>query len=154
MPDQLTEDQRTLVTLAETVKNLGKNQDDFRQEMKDSIEDLKNNYSGRLQRVEESQNNANKVFIAKTEQDKINTDLYKQANSLKQWRSYITGAIAILAIIVLPIMAWLAVSVVNHIADDKANEVTVQEIQGTYNGLNRAISTLQTELQTYINQTK
>jgi len=51
-------------------------------------------------------------------------------------------------------MAWLAVSVVNHIADDKANEVTVQEIQGTYNGLNRAISTLQTELQTYINQTK
>jgi len=51
-------------------------------------------------------------------------------------------------------MAWLAVSVVNHIADDKANQVTVQQIQNTYNGLNQTLSTLQTEIQNHINQSK
>ena len=90
MPDQLTDDQRTLITLVETVKNLGKNQDDFRQEMKDSIEDLKNNYSSRIQGIEDFKNNADKVFAAKHDQHVINKSFDDRIYSLKGWRNYIT----------------------------------------------------------------
>ena len=123
MPDQTDHD--VLTTLVANVNNLAKGQDEFRKEVKESIEDLKNNYSFRIQGVEDFKNNADKVFAAKHDQDLVNDDVYKQVNSLKQWRSYITGAVAILSIIVLPIMAWLAVSIVNHMADDKANEVNI-----------------------------
>jgi predicted PurR-regulated permease PerM len=153
MSDQLT-DHDVLTTLVANVTNLAKSQDEFRKEMKESIDDLKNNYSSRIQGIEDFKNNADKVFAAKHDQDGVNDDLYKQVNSLKQWRSYTAGALAIVTIIVLPIMAWLAVSVVNHIADDKANQVTVQQIQNTYNGLNQTLSTLQTEIQNHINQSK
>jgi len=147
MADLLTDDQKSLVTLIETVKNLGKNQDEFRKEVKDSIDDLKNNYSNRIQGIEEFKNNADKVFAAKHDQDMVNEDLNKQVNSLKQWRSYITGAVAILAIIVLPIMAWLAVSVINHMADDKANEVNITTF-------NQNLTDLKNELHQHIDGNK
>ena len=147
MPDLLTDDQKSLVTLIETVKNLGKNQDEFRKEVKDSIEDLKNNYSNRIQGVEDFKNNADKVFAAKHDQDIINDDHYKQINSLKGWRNYITGALAIVSVIVLPIVAWLAVSVVNHMADDKANEITLTSF-------NQNLTDLKVQIQNHINLTK
>ena len=74
-------------------------------------------------------------------------------NGLRRWRAWITGGVGILAIVVLPILGWLLVSVVNHEADDKANQVTVAQIQNTYNGINQTIANLQTELQAHINST-
>lgn len=73
MPETINNstDHDNLVTLIETVKNLSESQTVFHREMKDSFKDLKDNYADRLNIVEREINNADKVFVAKAEHDKI-----------------------------------------------------------------------------------
>ena len=68
MPD-ITEYEKSVITLIETVKNLKDSQNDFRLEVKQSFDELKNNWNSRLFKVEEGVSNADKVFAAKEVED-------------------------------------------------------------------------------------
>ena len=52
MPD-ITEYEKSVITLIETVKNLKDSQNDFRLEVKQGFDELKNNWNARLSKVEE-----------------------------------------------------------------------------------------------------
>lgn len=62
-----TSDHDSLVTLIESVKNIKDWQDKFHQEMKDTMDELKNNYSWKLQAHEQ------RIFRLETSKTKTNT---------------------------------------------------------------------------------
>lgn len=68
MPD-ITEYEKSVITLIETVKNLKDSQNDFRLEVKQGFDELKNNWNARLSKVEEDLLNSDKVFAAKEVED-------------------------------------------------------------------------------------
>lgn len=71
MPELLPQsDHDILNTLVANVANMKEGQDKFHQEMKDSFRDLKDNYANRLEMVEKGLSDAEKVFLAKADQDK------------------------------------------------------------------------------------
>jgi len=68
-------DHDILNTLVANVANMEKAQEKFHIEIKESLKDLKDNYATRLDLVEKGIANAEKVFLAKADQDKINEKL-------------------------------------------------------------------------------
>ena len=106
MADLLTDDQKALVTLIETVKNLGKNQDDFRLEVKQGFDELKNNWNNRLAKVEDGLANTDKVFIAKNEQDRRDAMFNTRVSKLEVFYQRIMGALIIINILLSLLIAY------------------------------------------------
>jgi|GEM_PF-5204066 hypothetical protein len=85
MPDlTLPSDHDILNTLVANVSNMKEGQDRFHQEMKESFRDLKENYADRLSKVENGLSNADKVFLAKKDQDEKDAALDKRITWLER----------------------------------------------------------------------
>jgi hypothetical protein len=97
-------DHDILTTLSADFRNLKDSQDIFHKEMKESINDLKNNYASRLDLVEKEINNSSKVYQAKEVQDKMNELFIKRLTKLENWKIYYLGGTAIVGILVAA--AW------------------------------------------------
>jgi uncharacterized membrane protein YukC len=96
MDEALTQkkDHDILITLVANVENLARSQDRFHKEVKDSFDDLKNNYSGRL-----------------TEIDKKLESVEKKQISFAIWKAWTIGY----AVAVTPFLAWVIYTTIEHI---------------------------------------
>lgn len=104
MSDQLPPiDHDILITLVADVKNMGKNQETFHKEMKDSLTELKTNFATRLDTAEKFINGADKAFVGKEEQEKLNDNLFKRVARLENRQIYYLGAGAVIAVIIYAI---------------------------------------------------
>jgi BMFP domain-containing protein YqiC len=81
--DNLKTDHDILITLVANVKSLKESQENFHVEIKESIRDLKDNYATRLDYVEKCQRDADRVFIAKSEQDIRDVEFNKRINKFE-----------------------------------------------------------------------
>jgi hypothetical protein len=107
MPDTITStDHDVLNTLVETVKNMKEGQDKFHIEMKESFADLKYNLADRLTKVETGLSNADKVFMAKVEQDRRDAMLNTRITKLEFWQQKVVGGLIILNVLLGIALAW------------------------------------------------
>ncbi len=94
-------DHDSLITLVETVKNIKEDQAKFHIEMKDSFKDLKDNYASRLENIEKAQSLADRVFVAKEAQDKINDGLLRRVAKLERAQVYYLGAGGVIGVLIV-----------------------------------------------------
>ncbi len=100
-PINALSDHDALTTLVETVKNLKDSQDRFHVEMKESFKDLKDNYASRLENIEKAQALADRVFVAKEAQDKINIALEGRIRKLENKLLYYLGGGGVIAVLII-----------------------------------------------------
>lgn len=105
MPDSLPQnDHDILTTLVADVKNMGKSQELFHAEVKDSFKELKENYNARVTFLEAGFAGIDKIYQAKVEQEKVNESLQKRVGKLERTQLYYLGAGAAMAVVI--IAAW------------------------------------------------
>jgi hypothetical protein len=99
MPEENKTDHDILTTLVANVSFLKDSQDNFHREMKDSFKELKDNYADRLSRVERGLSDADKVYIAKVEQDKRDAAIDKRLSWLEKIAYSGLGVVACIEIL-------------------------------------------------------
>ena len=98
MPDE-TLTKKDLELINYQIKELGGKIDSNNIQLSEKIDDLRLNYTSRLDTLDQFQRNADKVFAAKVEQNKVNESLDKRTARLEDWQNKVIGGLVLLNII-------------------------------------------------------
>lgn len=107
-PHLANSDHDLITALVVNVQNIKESQDRFHIDIKAQIDDLKNNFAGRLETVEAIQRSNPNLYPSKIEQNKFNDSLDSRISTLETWQNRIIGGLILFNIILGIVVAYLS----------------------------------------------
>jgi phage host-nuclease inhibitor protein Gam len=110
MPDNkenMPSDHDILTTLVANVGFLKESQDRFHQEMRKSLDDLQNNYTGK---INQNSQDIERLFLERVAKKDFECTVAK-VSSLENWKNYVLG----ITIVVSSLSVFLAIELYRHL---------------------------------------